>query len=92
MNLLKIKLIKMKLKPFLSLALVLIIFTLPGTLKSQHQVGITTSEESFPESYGGKVYSPYAQRNFPTFPLWGETHLHTGLSMDAALFGNRTLH
>jgi hypothetical protein len=38
--------------------------------------------------YPGKTYSPYAQRNFPSRVYWGETHLHTGLSLDAGLFGN----
>ncbi len=38
--------------------------------------------------YPGKTYSPYAQRAFPTTVYWGETHLHTGLSVDAGLFGN----
>ena len=28
-------------------------------------------------------YSPYAGRNFPTPPLWGDTHLHTAISVDA---------
>jgi hypothetical protein len=37
--------------------------------------------------YPGKTYSPYAQRNFPSKIYWGETHLHTGLSLDAGLFG-----
>ena len=40
-------------------------------------------------SYTGESYSPYAGRNFPTFPLWGDTHLHTGNSFDAGAFGNR---
>jgi len=40
-------------------------------------------------TYTGKSYSPYAGRNFPTFPLWGDTHLHTGNSFDAGAFGNR---
>ena len=38
--------------------------------------------------YPGKTYSPYAQRSFPNHVYWGETHLHTGLSLDAGLFGN----
>ena len=37
--------------------------------------------------YPGKAYSPYAQRSFPDQIYWGETHLHTGLSLDAGLFG-----
>jgi len=28
-------------------------------------------------------YSPYAGRNFPTKVLWGDTHLHTAVSVDA---------
>jgi hypothetical protein len=33
-------------------------------------------------------YSPYAGRNYPTRVLWGDTHLHTENSLDAAAFGN----
>ncbi|MGB5552548.1 MAG: DUF3604 domain-containing protein, partial [Thermoanaerobaculia bacterium] len=36
-----------------------------------------------------KNFSPYAGRNFPTQVFWGDTHLHTGLSMDAGAFGAR---
>ena len=36
-----------------------------------------------------KHYSPYAGRNSPTQVFWGDTHLHTALSMDAGAFGNR---
>ena len=39
--------------------------------------------------YTGTSYSPYAGRSFPTFPLWGDTHLHTGNSFDAGAFGAR---
>jgi hypothetical protein len=34
-------------------------------------------------------YSPYAGRNFPTRPFFGDTHLHTAFSMDAGAFGAR---
>ena len=39
-------------------------------------------------AYTGTQYSPYAGRGFPSRVYWGDTHLHTGLSMDAGLFGN----
>jgi hypothetical protein len=35
------------------------------------------------------VYSPYADRDFPTRPLFGDTHLHTSFSFDAGAFGAR---
>src|SRR5262245_44411245 len=34
-------------------------------------------------------YSPYAGRDFPTRPYFGDTHLHTSVSMDAGAFGAR---
>ena len=36
-----------------------------------------------------KPYSPYADRNFPTRPFFGDTHLHTSYSFDAGAFGCR---
>lgn len=50
---------------------------------------INPSEESLSHLYTGKTYSPYAQRSYPIHPLWGDTHLHTELSVDAGLFGAR---
>jgi hypothetical protein len=41
---------------------------------------------AFPEQ---KHFSPYAGRHFPTRVFWGDTHLHTGMSMDAGAFGAR---
>ncbi len=61
--------------------------TLFGTIAQAEQVGIAVSPESYSKNYAGKVYSPYAKRSFPSKPLWGDTHLHTGLSVDAGLFG-----
>ncbi len=47
-----------------------------------------TLEDAFPAQ---KHYSPYAGRNFPAQVYWGDTHLHTGMSMDAGAFGARLL-
>jgi hypothetical protein len=47
----------------------------------------TTAEQAFKKP----PYSPYAGRNFPTRPLFGDTHLHTSFSMDAGAFGARLL-
>ena len=50
---------------------------------------ITPSKESLSDVYPGKAYSPYAERSFPDRVFWGDTHLHTALSVDAGLFGAR---
>ncbi|MEX1327629.1 MAG: DUF3604 domain-containing protein, partial [Desulfobacterales bacterium] len=36
-----------------------------------------------------KEFSPYANRGYPTRVFFGDTHLHTSLSVDAGAFGNR---
>jgi hypothetical protein len=41
----------------------------------------TPSKESLSGLYAGKTYSPYAQRSFPSHVYWGDTHLHTRLSL-----------
>lgn len=56
---------------------------------SSSHAQIQPSKESLSNLYPGKAYSPYAERNFPSRPLWGDTHLHTKLSVDAGLFGAR---
>jgi hypothetical protein len=77
----------MRLKLFAGLVAVSACFASSAAVAQIHPSG-----ESLSGVYSGKAYSPYAERSFPTFPLWGETHLHTGYSMDAGLFGNRLLH
>jgi len=41
------------------------------------------------QSFEEQSYSPYVGRNFPTKPLWGDTHLHTASSTDAFGYGGR---
>ena len=49
------------------------------------------SEEAAEGTFKAPPFSPYANRSIPERPLWGETHLHTGLSLDAGAFGNTLL-
>jgi hypothetical protein len=69
----------------------LICLFLPGLALAQHDAGIPQVED-IESLYPGKAYSPWAERSFPSRVYWGETHLHTGLSLDAGLFGNTTGH
>jgi hypothetical protein len=48
------------------------------------------SRERVAQAHSAKpTYSPYAGRSFPIRPFFGDTHLHTGFSMDAGAFGAR---
>jgi hypothetical protein len=56
--------------------------------------GIASAQQNAPQQYGATeadtsaalapdAFSPYAGRDFPTRPLFGDTHLHTAVSVDA---------
>jgi hypothetical protein len=81
----------MRLATAAPLALSMLLFWLPETDAQQTPVG-TDIGTLYPEEaaplYKAPGYSPYAGRNYPTRVLWGDTHLHTANSLDAAAFGN----
>ncbi len=63
-------------------------FTLPAMAYESDSGALTKqqAERVYPTK---PAYSPYADRNFPTRPYFGDTHLHTSYSMDAGAFGAR---
>ena len=70
-------------------SLLLMTCLLPATTILNAQFDAGTADPAYMSKlYPGKAYSPYAQRSFPSNVYWGDTHLHTGLSLDAGLFGN----
>lgn len=84
-------------KPQMKIALSLLTGTLAIILArplSAQQAAATTDvgtldKESAEQAFKQRPYSPYAGRNFPTRPLFGDTHLHTSFSFDAGAFGAR---
>jgi hypothetical protein len=77
--------------PFKSLTSAALLSAAPLLLSGQAlaQYVPLGDKESLSDVYPGKAYSPYAERSFPSQVYWGDTHLHTALSMDAGLFGAR---
>ena len=71
------------------LTIKLLLATLFGAITAQAQVPPPTDSNSLSKVYPGATYSPYAGRGFATDVYWGDTHLHTDMSMDAGAFGNR---
>ena len=74
----------------LKLIAVLLTFCYALPAIADEQAGeMTLNVEAAAEHFQSRGYSPYADRGFPTRPLWGDTHLHTANSPDAFAFGNR---
>ena len=40
---------------------------------------------------GAETYSPHVDQTYPDDVYWGDTHLHTALSVDGYIFGNRLM-
>ncbi len=78
---------------FFQLISITVIMTLGLSLSAFSSGGgiVTDDETSLSAAATTEPYSPYAQRTFPTMPLWGDTHLHTAISFDAGAFGARLL-
>ncbi|HWN95128.1 MAG TPA: DUF3604 domain-containing protein [Methylomirabilota bacterium] len=74
-----------------SLALAVAGFALPAFAQDHATTDIgTLDKETAAKAFPSKPpYSPYAGRNFPTRPFFGDTHTHTGFSFDAGAFGCR---
>src|SRR5215472_12101583 len=75
------------------LALLIAAFAPPGAKAQQSATEVGTDIGTFYRDeaaplYKPPGYSPYAGQNYPNRVLWGDTHLHTANSFDAAAFGN----
>ena len=60
-----------------------------ATLASLFVISTATAQDQIPTKEGvaqnldQTQFSPYAGRSYPTKVLWGDTHLHTAVSVDA---------
>jgi hypothetical protein len=61
----------------------------PGLPATAQDTGPLEKEKAEAAHKRSAPYSPYADRDFPTRPFFGDTHLHTSFSMDAGAFGAR---
>ena len=66
-----------------------LLVTSGSVLAESSPVGMVPTDEDATNINRNRGYSPYAGRNFPTRVYWGDTHVHTDMSLDANGFGAR---
>jgi hypothetical protein len=64
-------------------ALATVLFVMTTPVPALAQDGDAINPEGLPTPFAPRPYSPYANRTFPTEVLFGDTHVHTGVSGDA---------
>jgi hypothetical protein len=70
--------------------MLVLLFSVALAHGAEPQVGeMQADREALEKRFGQQTYSPWAESGFPRQVYWGDSHLHTGLSMDAGLFGCR---
>jgi len=70
------------------LTLVIASLSLPGlAAETNAEIGIL-DDATANQAWGERSYSPYVGRAVPTRVFWGDTHLHTALSVDSTVFGS----
>ena len=67
-------------RPLLLTTILFSIFTFHNTVYAQEYL---PDKEGVASALTKKQFSPYAGREFPTQVMWGDTHLHTAISVDA---------